>query len=73
MVEMKNIRKFLLFKSLMASRPRISDKDNLSPFTAVGGVFERVKLNNPRTREAIAAIMKVFLKRPSETPSAESQ
>src|SRR5690606_12375472 len=39
----------------------------------IGGVFGRTKLNNPRMSEAMLAIRKVFLNKPSLTPASESQ
>ena len=70
--EIKNIRKFLSFRSFSASRPKISLTFTLSPFP-LGGVVGKVKLNNPKITDAIAVIKNVFLSNPSAIPDSESQ
>ena len=71
--EIKNTAKFLLFKSLRASRPIISLMLTFSPRVLVGGVFGKVKLKMPNTMAAIPAMAKVFFRSPRLALSCESQ
>ena len=69
---MKNIKKFLSFNNFNASNPKISDTFTFVPGATLGGVFGSVKLNSPKTSEAIEAIKKVFFIKPAFTLASES-
>ena len=53
MEEIKKMAKFLSFSSFNASSPMISFRLTFSLALLVGGVLGKVKLNNPKTSEAI--------------------
>ena len=67
------MRKFLSFNNFKASRPNISETFTLVPLATFGGVFGKVKLNIPKTKEAIEANKKVFFIIPAFTFASESQ
>ena len=69
--ERKNTKKFRSFKRPKASSPIIWEMLDFSPF-AEGGVFGRVKLNRPSTKEAIEVIKNVCDKAPEAMFSMES-
>src|SRR5690606_38433784 len=72
--ETKNTKKFLSFKSLIASNPIIDEMLGFSVLSnLIGGVLGNVKLNSPNTKDAMDAIKNVFLSSPFSTPSALSQ
>ena len=66
---MKKIAKFLCFRSAKASNLNTSESLKESEDLARGGVAGSVKLNNPKTRETIAAISQVLRSNPSFNPS----
>ena len=68
----KNKAKFLSFNNFKASKPSISDILTFVPGKTLGGVFGSVKLNTPKTNEAIAANKKVFFINPAFTAVSES-
>src|ERR1700733_9163609 len=55
---MKKMKKDLSLNNTNASAPRVWAKVGFGPL-ALGGVLGRKKLNKPRAREAMAAILKV--------------
>ena len=70
---MKNTKKSLFFNNFKASKPKISETVTFSFLLDLGGVNGKIKLNKPRTAEAIPAIKKVLRKRPPEIFAEESQ
>src|SRR5690606_20633290 len=58
----------------MASNPNTAERLGFAvPTFTIGGVFGKVKLNTPKTSEAIPAIKNVCFSNPSFIPCAESQ
>ena len=70
---MKNIKKFLSFKSFIASKPSASLKVKFFCLSAKGGVFGRPKLKRPKIMEARATILNVLFNLPEAIASIESQ